>query len=80
MLFIMSLSLQLRTAEDAASTASDRPPFTTFIKDGEFVVSPSKEMRFLEWKKKNERKMREMNIKPKVYEYSVKPSAIMQQR
>ncbi len=42
------------------------------------MVSQSKEQRFLEWKKRNERRMREMNIRPKVYEYVSRPAIVHQ--
>ena len=33
---------------------------------------------FQEWKKKNERRMKELNVKPRVFEYVSKPMVVQQ--
>ena len=33
---------------------------------------------FQEWKKKNEKRMRELNVRPRVFEYVSKPTVVQQ--
>lgn len=55
-----------------------RPPFTTVFKAGSnfCIVDLGKEKRFEAWRVKNAQKMKEANVKPKVYEFSRAPVAI----
>lgn len=67
-----------RIMATAIAADSSKPPFQTFCKDGEFVLSVEKEKRFQAWKKKNMKKMK-ARIRPRVFEYANKPAVVRAQ-